>query len=171
MSQETVEKLKEGQELSKEEVNRLKTQMNLIIQIILRKEGDPSSSSPQVYTAPQPWVIPPSQQKPCQQRHNGYLQENQSRPESSHRKRNVHFDPIPIPNGQILPYLIQKGLVDPKPLPPKVPPYPSYFDVNAKCEYHAGSPGHTIENCKGFKYKVQELIDRKLLSFKEEPRS
>jgi hypothetical protein len=62
-------------------------------------------------------------------------------------------------------------MVELKPLPPKVPPYPSYFDVNAKCEYHAGSPGHTIENCKGFKYKVQELIDRKLLSFKEEPRS
>ncbi|GAU52036.1 hypothetical protein TSUD_418760, partial [Trifolium subterraneum] len=27
---------------------------------------------------------------------------------------------------------------------------------------------HTIENCKAFKYKVQELIDKKLISFKEE---
>jgi hypothetical protein len=48
MSQETVVKLREGQELLKEEVNRLKTQMNLIIQIILRKECDPSSSLLQV---------------------------------------------------------------------------------------------------------------------------
>ncbi|CAJ2672480.1 unnamed protein product [Trifolium pratense] len=36
------------------------------------------------------------------------------------------------------------------------------------CDYHAGSPGHNIEDCRAFKYKVQELIDRKLLSFKEE---
>jgi hypothetical protein len=97
--------------------------------------------------------------------------ESRSRPQNNSEKKNIHFDPVPMPYGQILPYLIQKGLVEPKPLPPKVPPYPLYFDINAKCEYHAGSPGHTIENCKGFKYKVQELIDRKLLSFKEEPGS
>ncbi|MCI58847.1 gag-pol polyprotein, partial [Trifolium medium] len=83
----------------------------------------------------------------------------------------VHFDPVPMSYGQILPYLIQKGMLEPKPLPPKVPPYPPYFDVNARCDYHAGSPRHNIENFKGFKYKVQELIDRKLLSFKDEPHS
>jgi hypothetical protein len=48
------------------------------------------------------------------------------------------------------------------------PPYPPHFDNNARCEYHAGAPGHNIESCKAFKYKVQELLDRKLISFKEE---
>ncbi|MCI66967.1 hypothetical protein A2U01_0088225 [Trifolium medium] len=62
-------------------------------------------------------------------------------------------------------------MVEPKPLPPKVPPYPLYFDAYARCDYHAGSPGHNIENYWGFKYKVQELIDRKLLSFKDAPDS
>ncbi|GAU28982.1 hypothetical protein TSUD_391830 [Trifolium subterraneum] len=68
----------------------------------------------------------------------------------------------------ILPYLLQKGMVEPKPLAPLVPPYPPFYDANAKCEYHAGAPGHNIESCKAFKYKVQELLDRKLISFKEE---
>jgi hypothetical protein len=120
-----------------------------------------------------PYVAAIAQGKYPQQVYHMPLPQKESRPgaQNNSEKKNVHFDPVPMPYGQILPYLIQKGMVEPKSLPPKVPPYPSYFDVNAKCEYHAGSPGHTIENCKGFKYKVQELIDRKLLSFKEEPRS
>jgi hypothetical protein len=149
----------------KEEVNQMKTQMNLIIQILLRKEEDPSSNSPQAYAAPQPWVMPSSQQQPLQQRHNGYFEKNQS------KRKNARFDPVPIPLGQILPYLIHKGMVEPKPLKPMVPPYPPYFDVNARCGYHAGSPGHNIENCRAFKYKVQELVDCKLLSFKKGPPS
>ncbi|MCH85686.1 gag-pol polyprotein [Trifolium medium] len=168
MSQGTVEELRKCQELLKEEMNHLKTQMNLIIQILLRKEGDHSSSSLQAYTTPQPWVIPPSQQQSCQQRQNGYQQKNQP---SLERKNipfdQVHFDPVPMPYGQILPYLIQKGLVEPRPLPPVKVPYPPSFDVNARCDYHAGSPGHDVENCRAFKFKVQELLDRKLLSFKE----
>lgn len=48
-----------------------------------------------------------------------------------------------------------------------IPPYPPTFDANARCEYHAGSPGHTIGYCKALKYKVQELIDSKLLTFKD----
>jgi hypothetical protein len=35
-------------------------------------------------------------------------------------------------------------------------------------EYHVGAPGHNIGSCKAFKYKLQELLDRKLISFKEE---
>ncbi|MCI71717.1 gag-pol polyprotein, partial [Trifolium medium] len=62
-------------------------------------------------------------------------------------------------------------MVEPKPFPPVAPPYPPGFDGNARCDYHDGAPGHNIENGRGFKHKVQELIDRKLLSFKEEPNS
>jgi hypothetical protein len=59
-------------------------------------------------------------------------------------------------------------MVEPKPLNPISPPYPPGYDANAKCDYHAGSPGHNVENCRALKFKVQELIDRRLLSFKEE---
>ncbi|PNX54448.1 anthranilate synthase alpha, partial [Trifolium pratense] len=82
--------------------------------------------------------------------------------------KRMHFDRIPVLYDQIMPCLIQKGLVEPRPLPPIKQPYPPGFDINVRCDYHAGSPGHNIEDCRAFKYKVQELINRKLLSFKKE---
>ena len=94
-------------------------------------------------------------------------QMNQPGPRNDRKRRNICYDHIPMPYGQILPYLLQKGMVELKPLPPVEPPYPPTFDVNASCDYHAGALGHNIENCRGFKHKVQELIDQKLLSFKE----
>ncbi|KAK2416675.1 hypothetical protein QL285_039056 [Trifolium repens] len=92
-------------------------------------------------------------------------QQNQRGPRKE--RRNVHYDRIPMPYGQILPHLLQKGLVQLKALDPVSPPYPPGFNENARCDYHNGSPGHNIENCRGFKYKVPELIDQKLLTFKE----
>ncbi|KAK2422265.1 hypothetical protein QL285_032811 [Trifolium repens] len=93
-------------------------------------------------------------------------QQNQQGPRRE--RSNVHYDRIPMPYGQILPHLLCKGLVQLKPLDPVSPPYPPGFDENARCDYHNGSPGHNIENCKGFKHKAQELIDQKLLTFKED---
>lgn len=69
--------------------------------------------------------------------------------------------------SQILPYLIIKGCVTPKALKPMIPPYPPNFDENNICDYHSRSPGHTTENGKALKYKVQDLIDAKLPTFKE----
>ncbi|GAU44257.1 hypothetical protein TSUD_400030, partial [Trifolium subterraneum] len=112
----------------------------------------------------QPLVVPP-QGQPQQ---NKYPPKNQPGPRVNFERRVVRFDPVPMPYGQILPYLLQKGMVEPKPLAPLLSPYPPFYDANAKCEYHAGAPGHNIESCKAFKYKVQELLDRKLISFKEE---
>ncbi|XP_045802534.1 uncharacterized protein LOC123896156 [Trifolium pratense] len=122
---------------------------------------------------PQPvYPMTPAQQKP-QERQNGYQHKNPQKNQPSLERKNVpfdqmHFDPVPLSYGQILPYLIQKGLVEPRPLPPAKKPYPPGFDMNVRCDYHAGSLGHNVEDCRAFKYKVQELIDRKLLSFKEE---
>lgn len=39
------------------------------------------------------------------------------------------------------------------------------YDDNARCEFHSGDPGHTIENCKALKHKVHDLIDSKAISF------
>ena len=50
-------------------------------------------------------------------------------------------------------------------LGPPPDPLPEGFDPNAHCEFHSGAPGHTIENCKALKFKVQDLVDSKLISF------
>jgi hypothetical protein len=77
------------------------------------------------------------------------------------------FDLIPVPYGDLLPYLVHSKMVTPRTLKPMTTPFPSWYKQGATCEFHSGAEGHTIENCKAFKYKVQELIDQKLLTFKE----
>ncbi|XP_052487269.1 uncharacterized protein LOC128031926 [Gossypium raimondii] len=39
------------------------------------------------------------------------------------------------------------------------PPYPKWYDPNAQCKYHAGTNGHSIENCIAFKKLVEKLIN------------
>ena len=55
-------------------------------------------------------------------------------------------------------------------IPGKVfqPPYPKWYDPGAKCVYHSGAPGHNIDSCIPFKYKVQHLISADWLAFQEE---
>ncbi|MCI16600.1 gag-pol polyprotein, partial [Trifolium medium] len=100
--------------------------------------------------SPQQQLVIPQQNH---QQQAGYQQRNQPGPKCDRKRRNMHYDRLPMPYGQILPYLVQKGMVELKPLHPVEPPYPLNIDVNAKCDYHAGAPGHDIENCKGFKHK------------------
>ena len=69
---------------------------------------------------------------------------------------------------ELLPHLTRNGLIVPFPLKPVQPLYPKGYDPNAKCDYHAGSVGHSTERCWGLKHKVQDLIDMGLLSFKED---
>ena len=47
-------------------------------------------------------------------------------------------------------------------------PYPKWYDPGAKCVYHSGVPGHNIDSCIPFKYKVQHLISVGWLAFQEE---
>jgi hypothetical protein len=72
---------------------------------------------------------------------------------------------LPVSYSKILPYLLKDGSVVLKEITPVTPPYPPGYDANAHCEYHMGAPGHTIENCKAFKHKVQDLVDSKALTF------
>jgi len=55
-------------------------------------------------------------------------------------------------------------------IPEKVfqPPYPKWYNSNAMCAYQSGAPGHNIDSCLPFKYKVQHLINVGWLSFQEE---
>jgi len=68
---------------------------------------------------------------------------------------------------ELLPTLLQRAMVAICPLKPLQPPYPKFYYNNAKCDYHGGEVGHSIENCKAFKFKVQSLIDNWLLTFQE----
>lgn len=42
---------------------------------------------------------------------------------------------------------------------------PPGYDVNSRCKFHSGALDHSIENCKALKYKVQDLIDSKAITF------
>lgn len=55
----------------------------------------------------------------------------------------------------------------PRSLPLLPKPYPYWYDLNSHCEYHEGAPGHSLDGCITLKAKVRELINRKILSFKE----
>ncbi|KAK2424066.1 hypothetical protein QL285_034464 [Trifolium repens] len=77
------------------------------------------------------------------------------------------FDPIPVSYSQLLPYLVHNGMVTPEALRPRTAQFPVWYDTKAKCAYHADAEGHSTDNCRAFKNKVQELIDQKLLTFKE----
>ncbi|KAK2410366.1 hypothetical protein QL285_045732 [Trifolium repens] len=90
-------------------------------------------------------------------------QQNQPR---ATKKRKV-FDSIPIPYGQLFPHLVHNGMVTPEALRPRTAPFPVWYDTKAKCAYHADAEGHSTDNCRAFKNKVQELVDQKLLTFKE----
>ncbi|CAJ2640305.1 unnamed protein product [Trifolium pratense] len=81
-------------------------------------------------------------------------------------KRRV-FDLIPMSYGQLIPYLVHNGMVTPRALKPMTPPFPAWYDDKAKCEFHMGAEGHSIDNCIAFKHLVQELIDGKVLTFKD----
>ncbi|XP_050908394.1 uncharacterized protein LOC127122022 [Lathyrus oleraceus] len=112
----------------------------------------------------QPWCTPYANQR---SRGRGYQNQpsNQSRPRNNLERRNAPLDPIPMSYSQLLPYLIQSSLVDPKSLRPLPEPYPPGYDPDVQCGYHAGSIGHSTEDCNAFKAKVQQLIDKKYISF------
>lgn len=55
-----------------------------------------------------------------------------------------------------------------KPLRPIPTSPPCNFDANARCDYHADSQGHTTENVLALTFKVQDLLDHKIISFTKE---
>ncbi|MCI40754.1 hypothetical protein A2U01_0061987, partial [Trifolium medium] len=82
-----------------------------------------------IHPPQQPFVMPPQNQQPQQ---NQYQPSNQTEPRNNYEKKAARFDHVSVPYGQILPYLLQKGMVQPKPLAPMIPPYPPYYDASAK---------------------------------------
>ena len=81
------------------------------------------------------------------------------------KRERTLIDPIPITYTELYPQLIKGQLIAPIYVEPLKPPYPKWYDENARCEYHFGNVGHSLENCTALKYRVQGLIKAGLLSF------
>ncbi|GMJ15353.1 hypothetical protein HRI_005204500 [Hibiscus trionum] len=78
--------------------------------------------------------------------------------ESRHpRKENekMTFTHLPIPYAELYTQLHKADLVIPYYVTPYEQPLPAWYDGKVNCEYHAGIPGHSIENCIAFKKFVQ----------------
>ena len=79
------------------------------------------------------------------------------------------IEPIPMSYTELLPKLIENHQLAPIPVEPLKPPYPGWYNPNARCDYHGGIIGHSTENCTALKYKVQALRDAKWLNFSQSP--
>ena len=90
-----------------------------------------------------------------------------SYPRGNKRKRIKVYHSLPMTYKKLLPVLIQNYGIPIIPVRLRRSPYPKKYDVNAKCEYHGGVGGHSIEDCTTFKDKVQVLIDANSTKFRE----
>jgi len=84
------------------------------------------------------------------------------------RDQEKKFTHIPMTYIELLPNLFNNALAVICPMKPLQPPYPKYYDASAKCDYHSEAIGHSIENCRALKFKVQSLIDSGWLTFQVE---
>ena len=90
-----------------------------------------------------------------------------SYPRSHKRKKTKVYHSLLMTYGELLPILIQNYGISVISARPRNPLYPRGYDVNAKCGYHRGVKGYSMENCTTFKDKVQALIDANLTKFKK----
>ena len=68
---------------------------------------------------------------------------------------------------KLLPILVQNCRISVIPARPRRLPYPKGYDINARCEYHGGVRGHSMEDCTTSKDKVQSLINANSIKFRE----
>ncbi|XP_058784515.1 uncharacterized protein LOC131659326 [Vicia villosa] len=132
----------------------------------------PNPYALQAYAAalPQPWVAPqlpfiPQQQVVAPQNRQQNPRPQGQRAPQRQRYPERRIDPVPMPYAQLLPQLLAGQLVQLREMGPPPSPLPLGYDANARCEFHSGAPGYTIEKCRALKYKVQDLLDDKIISF------
>ena len=82
-------------------------------------------------------------------------------------KDKLRWDPIPITYIEPFPKLVEIDHIEPVHLAPLKPPFPRWYNANVRCDYHAGNPGHSTENCNALKREVQSLIKDGKLKFEE----
>ncbi|XP_016731352.1 uncharacterized protein [Gossypium hirsutum] len=98
-------------------------------------------------------------------------QQSTQRQESGSRQNSerMQFTPIPVTYWKPYQSLYDAHAIAPFHLKLLQPPYSKWYDANAKCEYHARIPGHSIENCTGFKKAVERLIKMGIVRFDNTP--
>ncbi|XP_016681218.1 uncharacterized protein [Gossypium hirsutum] len=94
-------------------------------------------------------------------------QQSSSRQEVGTRRNSERpqFTLIPMSYRELYRNLFDAHVVSPFYLKPLQPPYPKWYDANAQCDYHAGTTGHSIENCTAFKKLVERLIGMGVVKF------
>ncbi|XP_052481139.1 uncharacterized protein LOC128035439 [Gossypium raimondii] len=94
-------------------------------------------------------------------------QQSLSRQEVGTRRntKRLQFTPIPMSYKELYRNLFDAHVVSLFYLKPLQPLYPKWYDVNAQCNYHAGTTGHSIENCTAFKRLVERLIGMSVVKF------
>ncbi|XP_073224765.1 uncharacterized protein [Cicer arietinum] len=110
------------------------------------------ASYPQYHPSRPPFYQPPIVQPPpvMFSQQNPWNQNpipNHYKPQINREKKVTHFDPIPVTYDQLLPHLLQNSMVVLRPMKPLEPPFPKWYNPNAKCEHHAGAEdGPNIQN-------------------------
>ena len=77
------------------------------------------------------------------------------------------YHTLPVFYAQLLPMLVQKYKIPIISAKPRKPPYPEWYDFDARYQYHGGVQGHSTESCTSFKDKVQALLDVDPAKFQE----
>lgn len=74
--------------------------------------------------------------------------------------------PLPKSLSKLLPMLLQRRMVA-KEIPRDNPLIFTGFELSKVCEFHMEETGHNGDNCLVSKKKIQNLIDKEILSFKD----
>ncbi|XP_016683849.1 uncharacterized protein [Gossypium hirsutum] len=69
-------------------------------------------------------------------------------PSTKRDTERIQFTPIPVTYKELYKSLFDADVVAPSYLKPLQPLYPKLYNANAKCEYHAGAVGHSIESSR-----------------------
>ncbi|KAL4341280.1 hypothetical protein GQ457_08G026200 [Hibiscus cannabinus] len=123
-------------------------------------------SDPRSYTNYQssPQIIYPTTYSKHVADPSGQRTQSQEEPNSlKTNKEKQTFMPILISYKDLFANLLEERLISPIFLTPLQPPYSSWYDPSAHCEYHAGIPKHSIENCMAFKIRVQHLMNQNVI--------
>jgi hypothetical protein len=71
----------------------------------------------------------------------------------------TQLPPLPVSQEYVYKQLVAKGLLSPVPAQPWNPPYPAWYDPNAKCAFHNDVAGHSTENCNRLRQEIHLLIN------------
>jgi hypothetical protein len=83
------------------------------------------------------------------------------------RQPEEQLPPLPMTLKELYAKLLSIGQIALLPLPPMQPPFPTWYNPELTCEYHAGNTGHSIENCVAFKKRVLQLIKIGWVTFED----